>query len=103
MASSKNSNDLVSAEYRKFRRKMFDRAKGLCEICLKQGKTVRGEELDHITPRSRGGALMDPDNVQLLCKRHHDDKTAGEQHRSHIRATEDGFPVEALEATWPMP
>lgn len=40
---------------------------------------TRGLQYDHITPISQGGARLDPANVQPLCARHHNIKTAGER------------------------
>ena len=44
----------------------------LCEECGKPATDV-----DHIVPRSRGGAPFDPANLQSLCASCHSAKTAG--------------------------
>ena len=58
----------------------------LCVVCLRHGRTVATQELDHIIPRERGGALMDRENVQGLCRAHHRRKTDAER-------TGQGFPT----------
>ena len=77
--------ELRTAEYRRFRAAYLD-ANPLCVACSRNGRYVAVEELDHITPRERGGALMDPENVQGLCRAHHLRKTEWER-------TGRGFPT----------
>ncbi|MEW8052719.1 MAG: HNH endonuclease signature motif containing protein [Candidatus Thiodiazotropha sp.] len=50
----------------------------LCEHCLKVGHTVPATEVDHIVRMSEGGAALDPDNLQSLCKPCHSRKTRHE-------------------------
>ena len=51
----------------------------LCVDCLQeQGRAVEAREVDHIIPISKGGAELDDDNLQSLCKRHHGIKTYNE-------------------------
>ena len=53
----------------------------LCAECLKDNKVTEGTEVDHIiTISTDEGWLrrLDLDNVQLLCKYHHSQKTAKE-------------------------
>jgi len=47
----------------------------LCEACDAMGDVAAAEEVDHIVPVARGGALMDITNLQSLCKMHHSRKT----------------------------
>lgn len=50
-----------------------------CAECDRQGKLTPAEVVDHITPhRGDQNLLYDPDNLQSLCKRCHDEKTARE-------------------------
>ena len=46
----------------------------MCEHC---GKVA--VDVDHITPIKQGGAQYDPANLQTLCRRCHNIKTAGER------------------------
>ena len=54
----------------------------LCVMCQVMGVVTLGEIVDHIIPRSKGGADLDPTNLQTLCKRHHNIKTKREQQHS---------------------
>ena len=50
----------------------------LCRVCLAQGRTVRSEVVDHITPLAWGG-LEERANRQALCHACHDEKSAMER------------------------
>jgi 5-methylcytosine-specific restriction protein A len=50
----------------------------LCEACKSVGQFVAGEVVDHIKPISKGGAMLDYNNLQTLCKTCHAIKTAKE-------------------------
>ena len=95
--------ELVTPEYRRFRERMWERGRGLCALCLRRGRHVRAAELDHIVPRSRGGAVTNESNVQLLCLACHRAKTRSERPGRGIEATEEGFPLHEATATWPLP
>ena len=56
---------------RELRRQMHP----LCAECQKLGIIRPTDEIDHIIPLAMGGSDTD-DNVQGLCKPHHDEKTA---------------------------
>lgn len=43
-------------------------------LCRECGQPAT--DVDHITPRSRGGAPYDPGNLQSLCASHHSIKTS---------------------------
>ena len=48
----------------------------LCVECLKNGKSVAASIVDHIKPHKGNTHLFnDCDNLQSLCKYHHDKKT----------------------------
>lgn len=49
-----------------------------CRRCLAEGKRVRSDEVDHITPLSQGGG-NERSNLQALCKPCHDAKSAAER------------------------
>lgn len=65
------------AQWKKVRRQQLIR-EPLCRECMKDNKITQATVVDHITPRSKGGADYDDDNLQSLCKRCHDRKTARE-------------------------
>lgn len=48
-----------------------------CEKCLEEGKRVRATDVDHKTPRAKGGT-DDWNNLQALCHSCHSSKTAKE-------------------------
>lgn len=55
-----------------------------CEACMAAGEVrglVKGAHIDHIVPRSKGGAHLDSRNLQTLCKYHHDVKNGLEKNR----------------------
>ena len=53
----------------------------LCEYCLKEGKVVGMEIVDHIKPISEGGDPLHLSNLQSLCDKCHRIKTAKETHK----------------------
>ncbi len=50
----------------------------LCEHCEREGKVTPATVVDHIVPIKEGGAALDINNLQSLCKCCHDSKTARE-------------------------
>jgi 5-methylcytosine-specific restriction protein A len=49
----------------------------LCVECLKEGRTEAAVVVDHIVPhRGDPKLLRDWSNLQSLCRRHHNEKTA---------------------------
>lgn len=62
-----------SRAWQRARRLAYDRAGGLCEICLKRGRITPGEIVHHIKPMTPE-AVKDPslalglDNLMLLCR-----------------------------------
>ena len=51
----------------------------LCQHCLKEGRTVPAQEIDHIVPIYAGGDAYDRNNLQALCRDHHHRKTRDDQ------------------------
>lgn len=50
-----------------------------CRECAAVGQRTRAVAVDHVVPhRGRWSLFVDRDNLQSLCKRHHDAKTARE-------------------------
>ena len=47
--------------------------------CLARGITTEATELDHIKPRSQGGSIYSPMNLQALCFDCHTQKTREER------------------------
>ncbi len=64
--------------WRKVRR-MKLAANPLCEWCLRGGRLVTAEHVDHIVPISHGGAPLDLQNMQSLCPSCHSAKTSRDQ------------------------
>lgn len=67
-----------STRWKKTRTMVIRRACGLCENCIKKKLFVPGNNVDHKIPVSKGGAIWDLDNLQLLCEDCHKAKTAKE-------------------------
>jgi 5-methylcytosine-specific restriction endonuclease McrA len=62
----------TSPEWRRTIAQIKRQRGAFCERCG-SGHRVIG---DHKVERKDGGAELDPDNVELLCARHHNEKTA---------------------------
>lgn len=60
-------------------RKGFLNANPLCVECDRQGEVTAATVADHIVPIARGGAELDEKNLQPLCKKCHDSKSARER------------------------
>lgn len=65
------------SEWERARKRIIERDLGLCQECLRQGRTSVGEQVDHITPKAQGGGDNEA-NLQLLCGACHRTKTARE-------------------------
>ena len=63
------------AAWQRLRVAIIQRDRGLCTVCRASGRVTAGRDVDHITPKARGGT-DDPGNLRLLCKRCHADATA---------------------------
>lgn len=64
-----------SSAWRKLRAK-FIAANPLCAECLKRGVVTPARVVDHILPINMGGAALSEDNLQALCDRCHNIKSA---------------------------
>lgn len=65
--------------WRYTRIKVIQRDRGLCQECLKSGRVSEGTHVDHVKPVSQGGDEWSMNNLQLLCKKCHEKKTAREK------------------------
>jgi 5-methylcytosine-specific restriction endonuclease McrA len=68
----------------------------LCRMCAAQGKTVAATVVDHIEPhRGDWDKFTDPDNLQSLCKHHHDSVKQQQERRGYsTQIGQDGWPVD---------
>lgn len=64
-------------QWRKQRAAALRRDRGLCVLCIKQGRVEAATDVDHIIPKAQGGT-DDVDNLQSLCRCCHQQKTARE-------------------------
>jgi 5-methylcytosine-specific restriction protein A len=62
-------------EWRKVRLQILKRDNFLCVACLATGRPTTATDVDHIVPMARGGARLDPNNLQSLCSVCHKRKT----------------------------
>ena len=61
-----------SRDWRRFAARIKRERGGYCQRCGSKDRVI----LDHIVERRDGGADFDEANVELLCARHHNAKTA---------------------------
>ena len=65
----------------------------LCRDCQRTGRVTIATDCDHIVPKSKQGT-DDLDNLQPLCRKCHEAKTARENGRTvRRRVGLDGYPV----------
>lgn len=64
-------------KWQKLRQIVFKRDNKLCQICLSNGRVTVAMVVDHIKPKAKGGT-DDMANLQSLCPKCHDYKTATE-------------------------
>lgn len=68
-----------TAEWEQVRQYVIQRAHGLCEECLRQGRVEAGREVDHIIPLDEinwqdWNVAYNPENLQYLCTACHNAK-----------------------------
>lgn len=87
------------AEWRKLRTVVLARDNHLCQECQRNGKLMPATEVDHVTPKAKGGT-DDIANLQGLCSPCHIEKTAreaaeaqGRKAKVRIAFDADGRPV----------
>ncbi len=72
-------------EYRRARLMAMKNANYVCEFCASQGDIIVSDlHCDHIIPLSKGGAPFDTENMQILCRTCHLNKTKGRSLRAHM-------------------
>lgn len=80
--------------WEKVRKEALERDCYLCQPCQRAGRVTAAREVDHITPKARGGtdALR---NLQSICRPCHTTKTARDNGR-RVKPTfgADGWPIE---------
>ncbi len=90
--------------WEKLRAVILGRDKHLCQPCLKAGRLTTHKpgaslQVDHITPKAKGGT-DDPGNLQAICEPCHRAKTQAEAAEAQGRAAQPriGFDVDG----WPI-
>ena len=73
-----------SPRYRRMRKAQL-LTNPLCKLCEAKGVITAATEVDHITPRHKGGAIFDFANMQSLCHECHKEKTRAENSTSPRR------------------
>lgn len=79
----------------KLRARILARDKHLCQPCLRGSRVRPGTEVDHKTPKARGGT-DDEGNLEAICPDCHKAKTAeesGKKLRRRVRIGVDGWPA----------
>lgn len=70
-----NTRFYQSTPWRKLREKVL-KERPLCEECKRNGVLTPAKVVDHIVPIVKGGAALDERNLQPLCHRCHNIKSA---------------------------
>lgn len=80
----------------KLRKRILARDCHLCQPCKRAGRIKAGNQVDHRTPKAKGGT-DDEDNLEVICEPCHRDKSAAESGRplkQKQRIALDGWPAE---------
>lgn len=92
------------SQWSKVRKIVIERDKGLCQMCLAEGRINPGRDVDHKIPKAKTKLMGwtreqqdHPDQLWYLCKNHHLAKTEQEQgktkHAPKPRIGADGWPI----------
>lgn len=80
----------MALSWKKRRLKLLQK-EPLCRVCAAKNLTMPAQEVDHIIPTSLGGS-NDDDNLQPICRKCHEVKTA-QENSFKMQIGEDGFPI----------
>jgi 5-methylcytosine-specific restriction protein A len=83
----KNDSFYNSWPWRKLR-KAFRIKNPLCKHCLDKDEVTPMKVVDHIVPIKAGGEPLDWDNLQSLCEKCHNKKSANESRGYGVRSRE---------------
>ena len=98
MARSKYQQAVPRRVMQRLRRRILRRDGYRCRSCGRPGRL----EVDHITPMARGGAPLDENNLQTLCRSCHIAKSIREkpmedperrEWQEYLRAIAGGSPI----------
>ncbi len=79
--------------WERIRAAVLRRDSHLCQPCLAKGRPTPATQVDHITPKAKGGT-DDRENLQAICDECHDAKTATDSGRRPRRIIgQDGWPA----------
>lgn len=77
----------------RLRRSVLERDGHLCQLCLKRGRPTPATEVDHVTPKAKGGS-DDEENLMAICGSCHKEKTAADSGaKPRLRFDAAGFPI----------
>jgi len=81
-------------EWTRLRKLILERDKHLCQPCLKTNRVTAATQVDHITPKAKGGTDAES-NLQSICTPCHDAKTITDAGgRVKVQIGLDGWPAE---------
>ena len=87
------------SDWTRLRLRILKRDMHLCQPCLRKSRATPATQVDHITPKAKGGT-DDDDNLEAICAECHAVKTTAEAAEAQGRTvktrlgfTPDGRPV----------
>ncbi|MCA8079932.1 HNH endonuclease [Burkholderia cepacia] len=93
------------SNWERTRAEIMKRDKALCQSCLRAGRVVLATSVDHIVNRAEGGT-DDHSNLEALCDKCHNAKTAKEAARARARRRRAGRKAPGVDGAldcWPTP
>lgn len=82
-------------QWDKTRKAILERDRYLCQPCLRNDKPTVANQVDHITPKAKGGTDS-ADNLEAICDPCHKAKTArdsGKEYKPKRTTAINGWPV----------